>query len=386
MRIVLFGIIALSLLIISCKSDSSSDPALQSIEEAYFDDYDAPSEKWGYMNTNGETVIKPKYDDVRDMLGNITAANYKGRWGFINSKGEKVIDFQYKQVQDFDPKGERAFVQNFENKWFLIDAKNAIIDSMPYDNFKQFVGDFCPVAKDGSWGVIDKNAKLIIPNIYTLIEVIGDNNIIAKKYGKQGIINSKNEPLLDFKFKKINDCGNGMLRVRDDNGYSFYDIKAYKKISPNYIKASLMQDGYFVGKTEKGQAIYDSQFKIFKALSYERVEYANQNRWVFKQDGLWGILDEYGEVLASPKYELINKYEEDIILFSINEMWGYLDLDGEIFIPAELPIAWEYKNGYARILHQRGIGFIDKSKTLVVNRRVFEVRDFYNGLARFQAM
>lgn len=386
MRTIVYSFILLCTLFFSCKSDSATDPEFQTIEEGYFEDYSSPREKWGYMDVTGETVIKPKFDDVRDMLGPITAANFKGRWGFIDQKGNTHIEFQYKQVQDFNQEADRAFVQDFNNKWLLINDKNEIIDSLPFDNFKQFVGNYCPVATGGDWGIIDRSGALVVPTTYGLIDLIKMDLAIAKKYGKQGIINMNNVPVLDFQFKKINYCENDFVRMRDDKGYCFYDLKTMSKASPYYQKASLLKDGYFVGKTDRQLAIITDQFKVFKSLPYDRVEYANQNRWVYKENGLWGILDEKGESLTEAKFDLINKYEEDIILFSQQELWGYLDMKGELFIPADFPIAWEYKNGYARILHRKGIGFIDKSKNLVIDRRVFEVRDFYNGLARFQTL
>lgn len=370
----------------ACKPDIAVDPENQTIKDAYFDDYDSPREKWGYMDQAGETVIKPKYDDVRDMIGDITAANYKGQWGFIDKNGQTKIDFQYKQVQDFNEEGNRAFVQDFENNWLLINAQNEVIDSLDFDNFKQFTGLYCPVAKNGDWGVINQSGEIQIPTAYALIEIINDEKVIAKKYGKQGVISMDDKVLLDFQFKKITVCPSDILRMKNDKGFSFYDINNLKKVSPDYKKASLMKDGLFVAQSQSGTSIINDAFEVVKALPYDRVEYANQNRWVYKKDGLWGILDENGEVLKAPAFDLINKYEEDIILFSQDELWGYLDLNGDVFIPAELPIAWEYKNGYARILHRKGIGFIDKSKTLIINKRIFEVRDFYNGLARFQTL
>ena len=93
-----------------------------------------------------------------------------------------------------------------------------------------------------------------------------------------------------------------------------------------------------------------------------------------------------GNRITDPDYDLMNRFQEGLILFSVEDKWGYLEPDGEIFLPAELPLAWEFKDGFARCLHRRGCGFINKNKELVIDRRIFEVRDFYNGLARYQTM
>jgi hypothetical protein len=372
-------------LIVGCVNDPQSPLSSDSIEDIYFRDYKSPKNKWGYMDQTGKTVIKPKYDDVRDMKSNITAANLKGKWGFIDKNGEKLIDFKYKQVHDFNKSDDRVVVQDFNNKWVLIDNLGVIIDSLAYNDFKAFAGAYCPVAYNGQWGVMDQSGKEIIAPGYNNLKITEDQ-LIVKKDKHYGVIDLDGKELIPFEYDRIDFSAN-MFRIKKDGKYSFYSSENFVRVSPIYNYASHIEDGYFIVKdSDNKYAILDSSFKVILESEAEKIEYANDLIWKYKRNGLWGLMDVNGHEITRPKYELMNKFQEGMILYSINDRWGYLDSTGEIFIPADMPIAWDFKDGLARILLRNGTGFIDKNKTLVIEDKVFEVRDFYNGLARFQTM
>ena len=338
------------------------------------------------MDMTGETIIKPKYDDVRDMKTNITAANLKGRWGYIDQSGHTIIDFMYKQVLDFDESGDRSIVQDFKNNWLLIDADNKTIDSLEYQDYKAFSGNYCAVSNKGQWGLMDRNGKEIIEPAYGSIKVINESCIV-KKDDKYGVIAIGGKELMPFIYDRIDVNDNSILRVKSDGQFAFYDIKTYKKISPSYDNASKMEDRFFSVNDKIGKCtIINSQFEPVLNIKADKIEYANDSIWKYKRNGLWGLIDINGNKITPPKYELMNKFQEGLILYSNNDLWGYMDTKGEIFIPAELPIAWDFKDGMARVLHSRGCGFFNKDKDLVIDKRIFEVRDFYNGLARYQTM
>ena len=382
----LFSIIAISIAL-SCKEDSKFSDDSNSIEDIYFDDYEAPKEKWGYLDTTGKTVIKPIYDDVRDMESNITAANFQGRWGYINVKGKEVIPFIYKQVRDYNPDMDRSIVQDFSNNWLLIDELGQIIDSLEYTDYKAFnVDGYCPVSRNDQWGLINKKGQEIIAPRYGSLKLIGDKCIVNTN-GKFGIVSLTNEILMPFDYDRIEINSNNILRAKKDGQYAFYDINTFKRLSPTYPNVSKIEEGYYHTKSLDGKyTIYNSKVEKLTELDVDKLEYVSNNLWKYRINKKWGLIDVNGNRITDPDYDLMNRFQEGLILFSVEDKWGYLEPDGEIFLPAELPLAWEFKDGFARCLHRRGCGFINKNKELVIDRRIFEVRDFYNGLARYQTM
>jgi hypothetical protein len=54
-------------------------------------------------------------------------------------------------------------------------------------------------------------------------------------------------------------------------------------------------------------------------------------------------------------------------------------------IPLKFPLVWDFSDGRARFIDNRGVGFIDKEGVMVISDNFIEVRDFSNGMARFQS-
>lgn len=47
----------------------------------------APNGRWGFVNTNQQWVIPPRFEEVKDFKGGKAPAKMNGRWGFINRQG-----------------------------------------------------------------------------------------------------------------------------------------------------------------------------------------------------------------------------------------------------------------------------------------------------------
>ena len=44
--------------------------------------------RWGFIDDNGNEIILPQYEEVRDFFGEWAPVKKNGKWGFINTKGE----------------------------------------------------------------------------------------------------------------------------------------------------------------------------------------------------------------------------------------------------------------------------------------------------------
>ncbi len=74
--------------------------------------------KWGFVNTDGEIIIKCQFSNAKSFSENGLAAVSDGdKWGFINADGNVVIDYIYKDVRPFV--GITAQVC-YQDGWMLI--------------------------------------------------------------------------------------------------------------------------------------------------------------------------------------------------------------------------------------------------------------------------
>lgn len=57
--------------------------------------------KWGFINTNGEFVIKPRFDEAKPFAYGVSAVCLKGKWGFTDKTGNLIIKPQYEDCSSF---------------------------------------------------------------------------------------------------------------------------------------------------------------------------------------------------------------------------------------------------------------------------------------------
>lgn len=48
----------------------------------------ASNGRWGYINTNNQWLIQPKFEDAQEFKDGRAAVKLNGKWGFINKRGE----------------------------------------------------------------------------------------------------------------------------------------------------------------------------------------------------------------------------------------------------------------------------------------------------------
>lgn len=61
--------------------------------------------KWGYVNTSGEVVIEPAYDEAKSFSNGMAAVRKGDLWGFINKENKLVIDYQFTDTGYMDSNG-----------------------------------------------------------------------------------------------------------------------------------------------------------------------------------------------------------------------------------------------------------------------------------------
>lgn len=107
------------------------------------------NDKWGFININGEYVLKPIFDELETFIGDYTVAGKKN--GSVIKYG--IIDLNFNEKTEF------------------------IFDEIKFNS-----NNIASVRLNNKFGVIDIDGKFIIPTIFSKIE-INDNSIIEVSYG-----------------------------------------------------------------------------------------------------------------------------------------------------------------------------------------------------------
>lgn len=378
LSILLLGICA----IICCQSDNNKEVYADQSEAQYFEDYESPRFKWGLINTIGQEILEPKYDDLKDPIDlDHIPASLAGKWTYITHKGKPLVPHQFQSVETWSDGA--GWGRNFQGSYHIITDKG-ISDTINASNVKPFSIGLAAVNNQETWMYIDQKGKEIIQGPYLRAgQFNAAKQAIVKSPQGYGVIDQTGKYIVDANYTKIKEDTDGYL-VKGEDGYQYLDFKGKLRWVGQYKSASTFNDNYALVKDDGGYALIDNRGNKAKSLPYGYVVDGGEGFWKFKEGNKWGFLSNNGEVVYEPTYDNCYKFEEGFLVAAKGEKWGIVNTKFEVLMPFRFPLLWSFKNGYARIIDNGFIQAIDTRGNRLENIHQIELRDFHNGLARFQ--
>lgn len=276
--------------------------------------------KWGIIDSSGETVIDPSYQEMIIVPNNkkevflcVYDVNYETgeyKTKAINSKEEKLFT-DYEQIEAIPNKD----INN--NLWY---ENNAI-----------------KVKKDGKYGVINLEGKQIAECQYeeiTTVEGI-ENAIKVKKDGKYGVIDSEGKEILKPEYIAIEALGKdnkaGYIVQNDERKYGIVDYSNNKVLESQYeaVEKINRNNCYIVKKDGKQVLIKKDGTEILKD-GYDEIKDILKNQdagIIYKKDNKYGIKTMSGEEKISAKYEDLVETRPGIFIAKKDGKYGIIDID-----------------------------------------------------------
>ena len=255
------------------------------------------NEKHGVINKNGDIIIKPNYTDI------------------IIPNPEKDMFFCYSNdtVEVINSKGEKLYT-NFE-KVEPIKLKNVATTL----NYEKSVFKF---QKDGKYGLINTNGKVIVKNEYESIENLQlcEGLFLVEQNSKYGIINLKGTVVITPSYDNI--ISDGYYTEKD----------GYKK--SGFIVSNKTDDGYRYGYiTNTGKTYLSTSYN-----SVARVWKNDTDKDVYlvaSQGGKYGLYKNKKNTI-SEEYQSIEFDENNhLLIIEKNKKYGAASLEGKIIIEPE---------------------------------------------------
>lgn len=350
-----------------------------SLEEKYFEDYESPERKWGYIDKDGNQVIEPIYDAILPFQNGIAAVNYRGKWGYIDDSGKKIIEPAFLFATSFSE--GKAIAQAFDGKFGLIDKEGNWVVDPQFDNLQES-GSFYVFTSKSSKGALDKAGREIISPNYDHIKAIDVSTLIKKDRYGWTISNADGQQISETVFEHFLEESEGLCPCGNDGLWGYCSLIGKTIIPLQYDIAETFQFGLApVLKEGKYFLINIDGEKVSE--EYEFIHWL-EGRWGAQSEGLWTILDTNGKPASTRKFDAIYSFSEGLAPYLEGDSWGYIDTSGIEIIPPVFYIPWPFKEGVARVLTYDGMQFIDKTGRILPIEGKEEYRDFHEGRAAFQ--
>jgi hypothetical protein len=197
---------------------------------------DEGKEKWGFVNSKGETSINPQFAKVGQFSNGLCAvADENDKWGYIDKTGKIVINYQFAEAHRFS--GDYAIVMGGE-KYGTID-KNGKYTVNPQFDFIFSDNNKLMVMQDDKWGWADLNGKILINPQFTDAYPFYSSKLAAVHSGdKWGFVDKDGKIIINPQFDKAFSFDGENALVDNGGQYGFIDEDGKYVVNPQFKEVS----------------------------------------------------------------------------------------------------------------------------------------------------
>lgn len=263
---------------------------------------------YGFVNTRGETVIKPKYESIEEFQDGLARVTAKGKYGFVDTAGALVVEMKTIgniQFADYKYGVQRFSTQSLNGVADILTGK--IIVSGPRNVHFEFTDHGLLVRREkGRFQLISPNGKAVNPTWYQKIVTGSFRKIVGKEYG---------------------------FKIMQGDKVGILSKQGVVVIPPNYEEITVINDKYLKAQKNGKYGVIDYKGNQVLPFEYTGVEYVEQtgNFWVGVKLN-WQMVNLENEVLTEALYSAI-KHCENGFYNVYDSNWGLVDPNGKLVVP-----------------------------------------------------
>ena len=191
----------------------------------------------GLLNPSGKTILSPRYEEIRIESNDLIFHKKEDRWGAVDSNGSNLLDNEFQSFSKITPNFYE--VSNGMSNYLYSVSKKEIINTVPYENYFPFPGNYILVKKGKGLGLMDGDGRWILDPYYNEIQPYGKNYFRARKQNLWGILDKNEQEKIPFNYKYIAPLKGKLCLVKKAEKFGVFNILGEEVISPNYSKIEL---------------------------------------------------------------------------------------------------------------------------------------------------
>ena len=257
--------------------------------------------------------------------------------------------------------------------------------------------------RDGKYGYMNKNEKVVIPAIYDFtddkLKVIPRfirGHVLLKKDGKFGIMDKTGKITIPFDFGYLNIfplLSNHVIISRRTDGRQLYGISTLqnKEVLPMEYQEFKADSNMIIARQNEKYGLFDPNGKMLIPIEFKSLDAFPQDQVLkAEKDGKYGYVDIHGNWLFQKEKSVYTLYgaTQGLILCSVNGKYGFLDKKGNEVIITKFDNASLFEsNGLAKVGQKKTsssyvshYGYIDKRGNEVIPIKYEYLGSFSQGL------
>ncbi|MFC4291416.1 WG repeat-containing protein [Sphingorhabdus arenilitoris] len=300
----------------------------------------------GILNSRGDIVIKPEYDDIDFARGNFIVQTKEGLTGLLSLSGKTILAVQHKAIID---KGDGRFLVFFSDyNQQVFDADELEFIGQKYDFIEFIEGENLVIVKnvvgkdDAHYRFLTRDMAPAFGGIYDLVRQMPDSKFLVEAGGAASLLDRDGNALIPPDFESLwPHAKHRLIYARKGNTAAYFDYDG-RQISPkNWTVhyAPSEEKGYVTVSNPEGRyGVIDKNGMFVIPAEYAQVHQFNEGylpaaKIVDDKAGkrkLFGLVDEKNKVIIPFEYDNLNLVRDGRLWAKKDGKWGLIGIDQSI--------------------------------------------------------
>ena len=179
-------------------------------------------------------------------------------------------------------------------------------------------------------------------------------------------VNKKGKPINAKTWEEAGAFIEGLSLVKENGKWGFIDTLGKKVIDTKFELSSGFSKGAAMVKLNDKYFLINKKGEAVNNTKYEAAGNPDKGTFPVQKDKLVGLIDSKGNTIIDFKYESILYMSEDRVWAAKGGRWGLLDNKGKALTEFIYQGAYDFDNGFARVVLNDKIGVVNKAGKLIV--------------------
>ena len=254
-----------------------------------------------------------------------------------------------------------------------IDTNGRQLFDAIYQNTMPYKDGYAPVYRYDRWGIIDRDGKEMLPNIYEHLSTADHGTFFAGDEYGMALFDYTFKPLTPFHYQPITTVSDRRIGVLRNDKYGFLDLRGKEAIPCIYDEIGRFHLGRAMVRLGDRYGIIDTTGTLVLPLQYQNSKKSahlytyHDSLALVEQNGHFGYVNLQGQLTIPFHFTAAFPFHEGLAPVQHNGRWGYIDTHGDIYLPFIFDIASPFEYGRAEIIYNGDIRYIDRSGRCVKN-------------------
>jgi len=310
----------------------------------------------GFVDSNGDWVIPPRFDQVGPFAEGLAAAAAEGRWGYIDTRGVWVIEPQYLGAMPFSEGIAVVKVgTEKESKEGFIDTRGTRLPGPDYAEALPFSGGIAAVKSDAGWGLTNRQGEVVLEPALAEIDTCPDarghesacfsGGLLAAKAGELwGYLDRAGRWVIPPRFERARRFSEGLAAAGEkDSRVGYLDARGDWIISPRFADALWFSRGRAIALRPDGETDQPGSQPAGNVVLID----ASGQELATLDLGRDGSSKPHLSVEEGQLLSIADYFQSGLLPARRKGQWGYVDRDGNWMIEPQFDQAFPFIGGQA---------------------------------------